>query len=98
MRPRTNARFNNLLSSSKTPGGILQFVNRHGAEAARTAHNREVTRSRRVAGIFQFGSFKETARGTYVPLKPLSAVSAQWGLGTGVAQRKRAVKHRLLPP
>jgi hypothetical protein len=48
----------------------LFLGNRHGAEAARGAHNSEDTRSKRVAGIFQFGSFKETARGTYVPLKP----------------------------
>jgi hypothetical protein len=27
-------------------------TNRHGAEAARGAHNSEVTRSKRVAGIF----------------------------------------------
>ena len=29
-----------------------QHLNRHGAEAARVAHNHEVTRSKRVVGIF----------------------------------------------
>ena len=29
---------------------------------ARTAHNREVTRSKRVAGIIQFASFTEAGR------------------------------------
>ena len=31
-----------------------QTVHRHGAGAARAAHNREVTGSKPVAGIFQF--------------------------------------------
>jgi len=35
---------------------------RRGAEVARTAHNREVTRSKRVAGILQFVCFKEVHR------------------------------------
>ena len=37
-------------------------LHRHGAEAARGAHNSEVTRSKRVAGIFQFASFTEAGR------------------------------------
>jgi len=36
-----------------------QPLHRHGAEAARRAHNPEVTRSKRVAGILHFGSFTE---------------------------------------
>ena len=39
-----------------------QPCHRHGAEAARRAHNPEVTRSRRVAGIFHFGCFAEATR------------------------------------
>ena len=35
---------------------------RRGAEAARRAHNPEVTRSRRVAGILHFGRFAEPTR------------------------------------
>jgi hypothetical protein len=38
-------------------------TNRHGAEEARGAHNSEDVGSKPTAGIFQFGSFKETARG-----------------------------------
>ena len=34
-------------------------IHRHGAGAARRAHNPEVTRSKRVAGILQFGCFAE---------------------------------------
>jgi hypothetical protein len=41
---------------SKVASSILavnvHFINRHGAEAARRAHNPEVTRSKRVVGIF----------------------------------------------
>ena len=36
-----------------------QTFHRHGAEAARGAHNSEVTRSKRVAGILQFVYFRE---------------------------------------
>ena len=39
-----------------------KHIHRRGAEAARGAHNSEVTRSKRVAGIFQFVSFKEAGR------------------------------------
>ena len=35
-------------------------IHRHGAEAARGAHNSEVTGSKPVAGILQFVGFKET--------------------------------------
>ena len=35
-------------------------LHRHGAEAARGAHNSEVTGSKPVAGILQFVGFKET--------------------------------------
>ena len=35
---------------------------RHGAGAARGAHNSEVTGSKPVAGIFQFTSFTEAGR------------------------------------
>ena len=38
------------------------MFHRHGAEAARAAHNREVTRSKRVAGIYHLPSFTETGR------------------------------------
>ena len=48
------------------------ICNRHGAEVARGAHNSEVTRSKRVAGILQFSSFTETTRCNTVTLKPLS--------------------------
>ena len=37
-------------------------LHRHGAGAARAAHNREVTGSKPVAGIFQFASFTEAGR------------------------------------
>ena len=39
-----------------------EVVNRHGAEAAREAHNFEVIRSKRIAGIFPFGRFTEPTR------------------------------------
>ena len=55
-------------------------TNRHGAAEARRAHNPEDIRSKRIAGIFQFGSFKETARGTYVHLVGLSDIK-QSGYG-----------------
>ena len=45
------------VGGSKPPGGTLYFVNRHGAGAARGAHNSEVTRSKRVAGIFSIWQF-----------------------------------------
>jgi hypothetical protein len=38
-------------------------TNRHGAAEARRAHNPEDVGSKPTAGIFQFGSFIETARG-----------------------------------
>ena len=38
------------------------MFHRHGAEAARAAHNREVTRSKRVAGIFQFAGLQNLPR------------------------------------
>ena len=41
---------------------LQYFYNRHGAGAARRAHNPEVTRSKRVAGIFQFAEFTEFGR------------------------------------
>ena len=53
-------------------------TNRHGAAEARRAHNPEDIRSKRIAGIFQFGSFKETARGP--PLVGLSDIK-QSGYG-----------------
>ena len=37
-------------------------IHRHGAAAARGAHNSEVTGSKPVAGIFQFTSFTEAGR------------------------------------
>ena len=37
-------------------------LHRHGAEVARRAHNPEVTRSKRVAGILHFTSFTEAGR------------------------------------
>ena len=40
----------------------MSMLNRHGAEAARWAHNPEDTGSKPVAGIFQFACFKETGR------------------------------------
>ena len=43
-------------------------LHRRGAEAARRAHNPEVTRSRRVAGILQFARFTETGRQSLVTL------------------------------
>ena len=53
------------------------MFHRHGAEAARAAHNREVTRSKRVAGIYH-SQFIRTA-----------SLSIQHPL-TGMAQGKRA--------
>ena len=49
---------------------------------ARGAHNSEVTRSKRVAGIFQFASFTEAGRHSSSDVKHEPF--------TGVAQRKRA--------
>ena len=51
------------------------MFHRHGAEAARAAHNREVTRSKRVAGIFQFAVLQKLPRCLHSTLI------------TGVAQR-----------
>ena len=65
---------------------IDQTLHRHGAEAARGAHNSEVTGSKPVAGIIQFVSFREVDTLSH----------QQPNQFTGVAQRKRAVKHRLL--
>ncbi len=42
--------------------GTGAYFNRRGAGAARGAHNSEVTRSKRVAGIVQFACFKEVRR------------------------------------
>ena len=50
----------------------LSICNRHGAGAARVAHNHEVTRSKRVVGILQFSSFTEAIRRNTVTFKPLS--------------------------
>jgi hypothetical protein len=41
--------------------------NRHGAEAARRAHNPEVTRSKRVAGIISLRSFYRSDQPTNQP-------------------------------
>jgi hypothetical protein len=54
---------------------------------ARGAHNSEVTRSKRVAGIFHFTCFTEAGRGADPPLNLLPLKD---GLQTGMAQRKRA--------
>jgi hypothetical protein len=54
------------------------MFHRHGAEAARAAHNREVTRSKRVAGIFQFAGLQNLPRCLHSTLI------------TGMAQGKRA--------
>ena len=58
---------------------------RHGAEAARGAHNSEVTRSKRVAGIIQFVRFTEPDRQLLGDAKHSTTTF------TGVAQRERAV-------
>ncbi len=39
-----------------------QTLHRHGAEAARGAHNSEVTGSKPVAGIYHLPTFTETGR------------------------------------
>ena len=56
---------------------------RHGAEEARRAHNSEVVRSKRTAGILHFTRFTETGRHS------LSDVKHERPF-TGVAQRQRA--------
>ena len=75
---------------------------RCGASAARGTHNSEVTGSTPVAGIIHFASFI---------VLPHNPPATSWGdknlvvqldvkrsyCYTGVAQRKRAVKHRPLP-
>ena len=58
------------------------LVNRCGAEAARKAHNLEVTGSKPVAGILQFVCFKEAHRQCTSDEKQAPF--------TGVAQRQRA--------
>ena len=45
-------------------------VYRGGAEAARRAHNPEVTRSRRVSGILHFAPLQKRVGTTYVPQTP----------------------------
>jgi hypothetical protein len=42
----------NHITSHRCIKALEQPLNRHGAEAARVAHNHEVTRSKRVVGIF----------------------------------------------
>ena len=54
-------------------------LHRRGAAEARRAHNPEVIRSKRIAGILQFVRFTEAGRG---PSSPSTF--------TGVAQRQRA--------
>ncbi len=44
-------------------------TNRHGAAEARGAHNSEDVGSKPTAGIFQFGSFTETARDMRPPCR-----------------------------
>ena len=72
-----------MLNVKRTPPSIAKrryklACNRHGAEVARGAHNSEVTRSKRVAGIFQFAGLQNLPRCLHsTPL-------------TGVAQRERA--------
>ena len=64
---------------AKVPGSIpgkgspmvVQKIHRHGAEAARGAHNSEVTRSKRVAGIFPIRPIYRSGQGDTCPLKPL---------------------------
>ena len=56
-------------------------LHRHGAEAARGAHNSEVTGSKPVAGIFQFACFTEARRQAGRKTERTLA---------GVAQRKSA--------
>ena len=48
--------------------------NRHGAEAARGAHNSEVTRSKRVAGI-QIITSHQCIKALEQPLNPLSSAA-----------------------
>ena len=55
-------------------------IHRHGAEAARGAHNSEVTRSKRVAGILLFAGLQE----------PTTLSIQQQNIFTGMAQRQRA--------
>jgi hypothetical protein len=54
-------------------------INRHGAEAARRAHNPEVTRSKRVVGIFNLAALKKLL-GDIRPLVGLSDIK-QSGYG-----------------
>ena len=53
------------------------MFHRHGAEAARAAHNREVTRSKRVAGIFQFAVFRTATLSTQHPFNRCGAEEAR---------------------
>ena len=62
---------------------------RGGAEGARGAHNSEVIGSNPISGIILFVFFTEVDRHSLCDVKH--------GHFTGVAQRKRAVKHRPLP-
>ena len=55
-----------------------QQLHRYGAEAARRAHNPEVTGSKPVAGIFQFAALSEAAHAVTTATL------------TGMAQRERA--------
>ena len=41
---------------------VVYTFHRRGAEVARRAHNPEVIRSKRIAGILQFGRFAEPTR------------------------------------
>ena len=51
-------------------------VYRGGAEAARRAHNPEVTRSRRVSGIIHFAPLQKRVGTTSVPQTPTAHIRA----------------------
>ena len=77
-------------SLSKTNSFTQPKVYRHGAEAARVAHNHEVTRSKRVAGIIII---------SHQCIKALEHSPRTFKTNkthTGVAQRQSVSKHRLL--
>ena len=70
---------------------------RCGAEAARWAHNPEVIRSRRIAGIHPVGFHRVFFHFTSFTEAGCQAGHKTQRHFTPVAQRKRTVKRRLLP-
>ena len=72
-----------------------QTVHRHGAEAARAAHNREVVRSKRTAGIYHLSALKKPmviARGTInmsTPFHRHGAEAARGAHNSEVTRSKR---------